>query len=300
MKIIRSPLRITLGGGGTDLPGWYREHGGFLISAAINKYIYFTGMERPFDRKIWLSYSKVEVCDHISEVKHDMLAKCLQKYSLPDGVEMHSASDLPGKSGMGSSGSFLVAALTCLNALKKVEVNRQQLAEQACRIEMEELGRSSGKQDQYIATFGGIITMDIDRSGEVKVKPLELDPIYLKSLQNNLLIYYMGGSRESEQILGHQDAMFRQKVVDTVSKMKRIQEIGYESKDCLLTGDLDRFGRLLHEHWEVKKSITEKMSNPSIDRFYEQAMGVSSWVLVAAAIACSMFSQPSSSISVIG
>jgi D-glycero-alpha-D-manno-heptose-7-phosphate kinase len=156
MIIVRAPLRISLGGGGTDLPSWYERHGGCFLSASINKYIYMTGSERLVDKKLWLSYSQTEVCDRVSDVKHSFLRACLARYQLERGVEIHSISEVPGNSGLGSSGAFLVACLTLLNAMEKVEMSRQDMAELACRIEMVDLGKSSGKQDQYISTMGGI------------------------------------------------------------------------------------------------------------------------------------------------
>lgn len=272
MKFIRSPLRITLGGGGTDLPSWYSQYGGFLISAAINKYIYLTGCERPFDQRFWLSYSKVENCASPDEVKHDLLAEVLKLYSLKNGIEIHSVSELPGSSGMGSSGSLLVAAITLLNSVKKIESSRQEIAELACKIEMEYLKRSSGKQDQYIAAFGGIISMDIDRKGNTKVENLDIDSRIVKKLENNILIYYSGITRDAESVLSDQKKQFSEGKVDVVECMKKIQEIGYHSKEALLSGKLDDFGYLLNDHWLLKKKMSQKMSVSKIDEVYDLAL----------------------------
>lgn len=272
MKIARAPLRITLGGGGTDLPGYYEKHGGFLIAGAINKYIYMTGSLRPFDKKYWLSYSKLEVCDSVEQIQHDMLRQALAKYKLPTGVELHSVSELPGGSGLGSSGAFLVCALHLLNAFEKKEMTRQDLAELASRIEMVELGRSCGKQDQYSAAFGGIVALEIAKDGRVTVEDLRLAPSTVKRLENNLLMYHTGFSRDANDLLKRQSRKLASEEGDAVSRMMKIKDIGYRSRDCLVSGDLDGFGRLLHEHWELKRSMQSEMSNPRIDEVYALAL----------------------------
>ena len=186
MRMVRAPLRITLGGGGTDLPGWYQKNGGFLICAAINKYIYATGSRRIYDDKIWLSYSKVEVCNSIDEIKNGLFKKCLEKFNIPKGFELHSISELPGNTGCGSSGAFLVATLKLLSLMEKRILVTKDLAEIACHIEMVDLGHSSGKQDQYASAFGGINSLEINQKGEVTVTPLELDPITKKHLNHKV------------------------------------------------------------------------------------------------------------------
>jgi len=271
MKIVRSPLRISLGGGGTDLPGWYSQYGGFLLTAAINKYIYFTGCERPFDNKFWLSYSKVEVCDKVEDIRHELLNKCFSKYNLPRGIEMHSISEVPGSSGLGSSGAFIVGTLKTLNLINKTDMSLSELAETACRVEMVELKKSSGKQDQYIATYGGIIGMTLDKEGNVEVQPLDLTPMTVKRLESNLLIYYTGISRDAEVILAEQSNHFVQKNDTKIAMMKKIQEIGFQSRDALLAGKVDELGPLMHDHWLAKKQMSDKMSAPAIDETYEYA-----------------------------
>lgn len=272
MKIVRAPLRISLGGGGTDLPSWYAQYGGFLITAAINKYIYFTGCERPFDKKFWMSYSKVEVEDSAEKIHHDLLRICCSKYNLPKGVEIHSISEVPGSSGLGSSGAFIVGALTLLNSMKKIEMSRNELAELACAVEMVDLKAASGKQDQYVSTFGGLITMQLDKQGQVEVKQLDLELTSLKRLENNLLIYYTGVSRDANPILAEQGASIAQKSDDKIRVMTQIQDIGYRSLEALKQGDIDLLGPLMHEHWLAKRSISSKMSNDLLDVTYEQAM----------------------------
>jgi D-glycero-alpha-D-manno-heptose-7-phosphate kinase len=274
MIIVRAPLRITLGGGGTDLPDWYRQHGGFFVSASINKYIYLTGSRRPFDNKIWLSYSQTEVCENTSEIKHSFLQKCIERYNLKSGIEIHTVSEVPGNSGLGSSGAFLVGCLTLLNSMDKVEMTRQTLAELACRIEMVELARASGKQDQYISAIGGIAAFTINEDGRVTIEQMNLPSSTVRRLENNLLIYYTGVARDSNAILAEQNKAFEQKAMDKVTAMKEIQSIGYKSRDAIVSGDLDEFGRLMHQHWVTKKKMSNKMSDPMLDAVYDHAMTI--------------------------
>ena len=271
MRIVRAPLRITLGGGGTDLPGYYEKYGGFLISAAIDKYIYLTGSLRPFDKKYWLSYSKLEVSEDLSQIKHELFRKSLEKYSFSTGIEIHAVAEVAGNSGLGSSGAFLVGTITLLNSMKKREMSRQQVAELASRIEMVELGRSCGKQDHFISAFGGIISLDIDKQGNVEVSDLALSPHVLRTLQSNLLIYHTGFTREADTVLKTQTQNLKNDHAPVVSRLTKIKEIGLRSRDCLLSGDLDTFGRLLDEHWRVKREMQTDMSNPRIDEVYDAA-----------------------------
>ncbi|MDP7033527.1 MAG: galactokinase, partial [Planctomycetota bacterium] len=259
--------------GGTDLPGWYTKHGSFLIAAAMDKYIYATGSDRICDDKIWLSYSRVEICDDVSEVENALFRKCLEKFGNPKGLEIHSISELPGGSGCGSSGAFLVATLKLMSLMQRKVLDTQELAELACQVEMVDLGHSSGKQDQYVSAFGGIISMEIDTEGQVTITPLSLDKITVKHLNHNLMFYYSGITREANEILREQNQDIGGRKQSSVDAMHRIQEIGYESKEALESGDLDRFGRLLHEHWNVKKSMSNMMSSSFIDETYEFAMG---------------------------
>lgn len=272
MRIVKAPLRITLGGGGTDLPGYYEKYGGFLISAAIDKYIYMTGSPRYFDKKYWLSYSKLEVCDALGGIQHELLRKSLEKYQFDTGVEIHCISEVVGNSGLGSSGAFLVCVLTILHSMKKKEMTRQNVAELASRIEMEELGRSCGKQDHYIAAFGGIITLDIDTQGRVAVTDLPVDPHVVRGLEHNILIYHTGYARDANDVLRQQSRNLKNNQESVVSRLKKIKEIGYQSRDYLVAGNLEAFGRLLHEHWRLKKEMQVDMSNPRIDEVYDAAM----------------------------
>ena len=272
MRIARAPLRITLGGGGTDLPGYYEKYGGFLIAGAINKFIYMTISRRPFDKKLWLSYSRLEICDSVAEIKHDLLRKCLEKYSFTTGIEIHSISEVPGNSGLGSSGAFVVCLLTLLNSMSKREQTRIEVAEAASVIEMMELKKSCGKQDHYAAALGGIVTMEIDPSGRITVEDLNLDRETNRRLQQSLLIYHTGEYREADGLLSRQTRMLREGNPQARDRMREIKEIGYRAKAMLLGGDLDGFGRSLDEHWQLKRAIHGEMSNPRLDEIYQAAM----------------------------
>jgi D-glycero-alpha-D-manno-heptose-7-phosphate kinase len=274
MIIVRAPLRISLGGGGTDLPAWYQRHGSTFLSASINKYIYLTGSERVVDKKLWLSYSQTEVCELVGEIKHSFLRACLARYKLEKGIEIHSISEVPGNSGLGSSGAFLVGCLTLLNAIEKVEMSRQDMAELACKIEMFDLGKSSGKQDQYISAYGGISRFHIDQGGKVQASPLELPATTVRELESSLFLYYSGVTRNSDVILSEQATFLNEDKNDSISAMHKIQEIGIESEKALLAHDLDAFGDLLHQHWLAKKMISPHMTDESLDRTYDFARSI--------------------------
>ncbi len=274
MIIVRAPLRISLGGGGTDLPSWYQQHGSCFISASIDKYIYITGSERLVDKKIWLSYSQTEVCDKVSEIQHAGFRACLSRYHFETGIEIHSISEVPGNSGLGSSGAFLVGCLTLFNAMEKIEMTRQNMAELACQIEVVDLGRSSGKQDQYASAIGGISRFVINTDGLVRVEPLHLSPSALREIESSLFLYYSGVTRSSEPILSEQATALRSNVGDSVTAMHKIQEIGIESGKALETGDLDAFGELLHQHWLAKKMMSSHISDPSLDKTYDFARSI--------------------------
>jgi D-glycero-alpha-D-manno-heptose-7-phosphate kinase len=284
MIIVRAPLRISLGGGGTDLPSWYRQHGGSFLSATINKFIYMTGSERLSDRKLWLSYSQTEICDRVDDIQHSFFRACLARYRLETGVEIHSISEVPGNSGLGSSGAFLVGCLTLLNAIEKVEMNRPDLAELACRIEMVDLKKASGKQDQYASAIGGINRFDIDQSGQVQVKPLALAAGTISEIEESLLLYYSGVTRSSDPILAEQAGALNQQAGDPVAAMKKIQAIGLDSQRALEAHDLDAFGDLLHQHWLAKKALSAHISDPALDRTYEfaRSLGATGGKLIGA------------------
>ena len=272
MIIIRVPLRISLGGGGTDLPSWYSKNGGFLISASINKYIYLSGSFRNYDKKFWLSYSNVEICNSINEIKHNIFKNVLKKYTFNKGIEIHSISEVPGGSGLGSSGSFTVGLIKLLNVMSKIEMTKKEIAEKAAYIEMFELKSECGKQDQYVASHGGIISMKINEDGDVFIEDLNLEQTTLINLNNNLLIYHTGYARDAKILLKEQNKKIELKNSTSINSMKNIQQIGYDSYKYLIAGDIDSFGKLLDEHWKTKKAVSDRMSSNVLDEIYNYAI----------------------------
>ena len=271
MIITRSPLRISLGGGGTDLPSYYREHGGFVLSAAIDKYVYIT-LHETFQREYLIKYSATEVVQTIEEIKHPIIREALRMVPVTaPHLEIVSLSDIPAGTGLGSSGSFTVALLRALHTLNKDFVPRQVLAEQACHIEIDLLQEPVGKQDQYIASFGGITGFEFRRDGAVDVTPLPLSNETLYNLEDNLLLFFTGFTRSASAILAEQDQKTRGGDAGMIDHLHQIKQFGYESKAALESGDLRRFAAIMHEHWQRKKYRSKEMTNSQIDEYYQLA-----------------------------
>jgi D-glycero-alpha-D-manno-heptose-7-phosphate kinase len=268
--ITSSPLRISLGGGGTDLPSYYREHTGFVISAAINKYVYIT-LHETFAEEIIVKYSKMEIVKTPDEVKHPIVREALQLVGIDQNphLEITSMSDIPAGTGLGSSGSFTTALLRALHTLKKNSVPPRDLAEQACHIELERLGEPIGKQDQYIAAFGGITCFTFNPDGHVDVEPLRLSSETLSTLEDNLILFFTGFTRSASEILKDQDTRSKQKDTGMLDNLHFIKQIAFESKAAMEGGNLRRFAELMHVHWEHKKRRSQGMSNTQIDTYYE-------------------------------
>jgi len=267
--IARSPLRITLGGGGTDLPSYYRDHEGFLVSAAIDKYVYVNVM-RPFTEGIYLKYSQLEQVRNIADVKHPIVREALQVlgFKTPQ-IEITALADIPAGTGLGSSGSFTTALLKALYTHRKRSLSQNELAELACHIEIDRLGEPIGKQDQYIAAVGGVTCLTFHRDNRVSVKPLNISMDTMFALEDNLLLFFTGFSRSAGSILKDQNVRSQQSEPDMLSNLHYVKELGYRSRDALLEGKTKLFGELMHEHWEHKKRRSGGMSNPRIDEWYE-------------------------------
>jgi D-glycero-alpha-D-manno-heptose-7-phosphate kinase len=345
MIVVRAPFRLPLGGGGTDLPSYYQKYEGFLITAAINKYMFININEPAIVNKIKVNYSKVEIVelDEVKNLKHEIVRESLNYLKIKRPLEISSMADLSAGTGMGSSSSYTVGLLQGLNTLLRRHISLKELAEEACKVEIELIGKPIGKQDQYAAAFGGIIQLDIDRLGNVVVTPLTLDNEIIYELENRLMMFYTNIERDANEILdeqsrkismedevrgreragvgdkeslrqgekwsngemekenrkqklevrsqksvGSREVACEQSTVkseqertesmghgaegNTVVAMHRIKEIGYEVKEALTKGDVCGFGKLLNEHWLVKKSVSNKMSNSQIDNWYELAM----------------------------
>ena len=272
MIITRSPLRITLGGGGTDLPSYYREHQGFLVSAAIDKYVYVNVM-RPFSEGIYLKYSQLEHVEKTADVKHPIIREALQllDFRTPQ-VEITTLADVPAGTGLGSSGSFTTALLKALYTHRKRHLHQEELAELACHIEIDRLGEPIGKQDQYIAAFGGLTCFTFNVDNKVKVAPLDISMDTLFGLEDDLLLFFTGFSRSASGILKDQQVKSHNNDADMLSNLHYVKDLGYRSRDALESGNMVLFGELMHEHWENKKRRSGGMSNPQIDEWYELGM----------------------------
>jgi D-glycero-alpha-D-manno-heptose-7-phosphate kinase len=271
MIITRSPLRISLGGGGTDLPSYYRKHTGFLIAAAIDKYVCIT-LHQTYVQELIIKYSRMERVRSLDEVQHPIIREALRLAGL-DGsyLEITSMADIPAGTGLGSSGSFTTALLKALHAYKKNLIHPRELAELACHIEIDLLGEPVGKQDQYIAAFGGLTCFQFLPNDEVKAWPLKIDTETLYNLEDNLLLFFTGYSRSASSILKEQDDKSKSREQSMVDNLHFVKELGYQSMEALESGDLRRFADLMNVHWEHKKQRSGAMSNGDIDRWYDLA-----------------------------
>jgi len=269
MIITRSPLRITLGGGGTDLPSYYREHGGFLIAAAIDKYVFVTVM-RPFTPGIFLKYSKLEHIERIDEVHHPIIRESLRMldFKTPQ-VEITTLADIPAGTGLGSSGSFTTALLKALFAHRRRLLHPGDLARLACEVEIERLKEPIGKQDQYIAAYGGVTCFSFNPDESVDAVPLRISMDTLFDLEDNLLLFFTGFSRSAGSILQDQNVRTKQSDQDMLQNLHYVKELGLRSKEALEAGKPAQFGELMHEHWLNKKKRSGGMSNSRIDEWYE-------------------------------
>jgi D-glycero-alpha-D-manno-heptose-7-phosphate kinase len=272
MITTRSPLRISLGGGGTDLPSYYRDHGGFLIAGAINKYVYINVM-RPFSPGIYLKYSHLEHVDNVNEVRHPIIREAIKMlgFKTPQ-VEITTLADIPAGTGLGSSGSFTTALLKALHAHRMRGIEPKQLAELACEIEIDRLGEPIGKQDQYIAAIGGLTCFTFNRDDTVDVAPLQISMDTKFDLEDNLLLFFTGFSRSASSILKDQDTRTKSSDNDMIANLHFVKELGLKSKTLLETGKTTEFGTLMHEHWEHKKRRSGGMSNEQIDHWYDLGM----------------------------
>lgn len=272
MIITRSPLRISLGGGGTDLPSYYKDHGGYLIAASINKYVYVTVM-KPFSPGIYLKYSEIEHVSTVDEVKHPIIREALSDFLESDPqIEITSLADIPAGTGLGSSGSFTTALLKALSAHFRGNLHPHELAELACKIEIERLGEPIGKQDQFIAAYGGITEFTFAQNGEVRGEQLRLQPETVHDLEDNLLLFYTGKSRSAGSILHDQNIKSIKKNSEMIENLHFTKEIGMRSGNALRSGDTMLFGSLLNEHWMHKRNRSEGISNNHVDHVYEIAM----------------------------
>lgn len=265
MIITRTPLRISLGGGGTDLPSYYVNHGpGFLVGAAISKYVYIA-VNRNFDDDILLKYSQVERVAKPRDVRHPLLRECLIATNTGPGIEISSMADIPTGTGLGSSGAFTVGVLKALRAHSHEAVSNADLAALACEIEMERLGEPVGKQDQYMAALGGITMLTFHADGRVEHSPIMLDPVARSLMEDNLLLFYTGVRRSASEVLADEQAGRPSGFASLKANMDDVRAIGYETAEALREADLARFGRLLTEQWRLKHARQPSGTHDRVD-----------------------------------
>ena len=271
MILARAPMRITLGGGGTDLPSYYSQHGGFILSAAIDKYMYIYVNRPAADDLIRVKYSRYEEVAEPDQIVHDLVRPALKLLGITRNVEIVSMADVPAGTGLGSSGTYLVCLLTALYELKRERVPTQALAEFACHVEIDLAGHPVGKQDQYLAAFGGITCLEIERDGRVQVTPANLCVTTAEELNSRVLLFFTGIRRSANDILQSQQQDTRSGDPTVVDSLHRTKELGFRVKEALEQGNLDQFGHLLHEHWENKKRRSSQISTDGMDRWYSVA-----------------------------
>lgn len=271
MIISRAPVRISMGGGGTDLPSYYEKYGGFLLAAGINKYVHIL-LNKRFEESIRLSYSKTEIVDNIKDIEHGIFRASLKYAGIKKQVEIISVADVPSNCGLGTSSAFTVSLLGALFSYKREYMSLHELAECACNIEINILNEPIGKQDQYAAVFGGFNGYTFHNDGSVSVEPVKISDGAMMELQSNLFLFYLNKKRSAGDILKVQNKKTKNNNTDVINRLHRIKEIGLHTKRILEKDKINEFGELLHEHWLIKKGISEKISDPFIDEVYETAI----------------------------
>jgi D-glycero-alpha-D-manno-heptose-7-phosphate kinase len=271
MIISRAPVRITLGGGGTDMAAYYAKYGGFTLAGSIAKYVYLA-INKRFDDTIRLSYSKTEIVRTVESIKHRIFREAFKRLNIGWGIEAVSIADIPANCGLGSSSVFTVSLLNALHSYKREYVSLNQLAEEACDIEINVLAEPIGKQDQYMAAFGGLTCLWYEKDGSVRVDPLNMQADLVHQLERNILLFYTRIERSASDILVDQADNVKRDHAKTVESLHGIKEIGLETKKAFAAGDLHYFGELLDQHWKIKKRLSDKISDPFIDECYEIAL----------------------------
>lgn len=267
MIIVQAPLRTSLFGGGTDFPGYYLQHGGCVLSSAIDKYIFVT-IKKRFDKKLRVGWTRTEMVDKVDEIQHELIREALRMTGICEGVEITTMGDIPSAgSGLGSSSTVTVGALHAMYALQRELVMAEQLAKQACEIEIEILGKPIGVQDQYIAAYGGLRFIEFMTSGEIVANRISLDTNTLRRLNNNLFLFYTGVTRKADSILSEQKDNIRSRE----SVLGEMKDIAHQACDQLQQGNIDAIGDLLHESWQLKKQLASRITNTDIEDLYQVA-----------------------------
>ncbi|MCL5291264.1 MAG: galactokinase [Actinobacteria bacterium] len=273
MIISRTPFRVTLGGGGTDLPSFYEKHGGFIFAMGLDKYMYVF-LNRPFvDRKVRLHYTKSETVDRVDGLKHELAREALKLHGIECAIEISSLADLPASTGLGSSSCYLVGLLTALHNYRHTYLSLQELAEEACHIELNILRKGIGKQDQYMAAFGGLTVLEIAKDGKVGVRQLGLGAGAIAELVANSHLYFLGKTRDAQEVLSDQDkAMKKEDATDrkqVEESLCNIKELGYRILEAIENENFDDYGLMMDEHWQNKKRLSNKISLTEVDELYD-------------------------------
>jgi len=270
MIICRTPLRISFVGGGSDLPSYYKNSKGAVLSTSISKYIYISIHPYFHKDKYLLKYSKTEEVDNIDDIDHPLIRLSCKYSKIGSGIEFSSAADVPAGTGLGSSSSFTVGSLNCLHEHRGLSISKEELAQKSCKIEIEELGSPIGKQDQYAASFGGLNVIEFNTDGKVDIIPVDISKKTKVELEKNLICFYVGGSRSANKILKEQSVMLEKTTIFNVQSL--MVDLVYESKKALETSNIDYFGELLNKNWELKKKLSSGISNEKIDLIYQEGM----------------------------
>lgn len=271
MIITRTPLRVSLGGGGTDLPSYYERFGGMVVAAAIDKYV-FVSMNRTFTADYFLKYSALERVERCEDIEHPIVREAFLAHKVEPSVEMVSVADIPAGTGLGSSGTFTVGLLRAIQAYQRDHATPGMLAEEACHIEIETLGRTVGKQDQYIAAFGGFMCFTFATDGKVTISPLAISSDTLHDLEEHLLMFFTGYSRDAEHMLEDQKVRSEQGDPEMIENLHFVKSVGEQSRTALESGETHRFADLMHEHWVRKRERSVGMTNDRIDQWYKRGM----------------------------
>jgi len=272
MIVSRTPFRITLGGGGTDLPSYYENHGGFIFSFCLSKYMYVCLNRPSADDLIRLKYSISESVESVEELQHDIAKACLKRVGINSKIEIASLSDIPAGSGLGSSSTYTVGLLNALYSIQGHYKSLEFLADEACTIEMDILKKPMGKQDQYLAALGGFVRLDIDKKGVVTPTKINIEKSIMNELNRNMLIFYTGQQRKNNKILNEQDSSTKKNNEEVLNSLHYIKESGYTILDIVQSGKLDNLGLMFKDHWEMKKKLSSGVTNDTIDSIYDTAL----------------------------
>lgn len=267
MIIVQTPLRISFFGGGTDFPGYFLSEGGCVLSSAINKYI-FVVIKKRFDDLLRVAYTRTEMAENIDAVQHELIRESFRKTGIDQGVEIITLGDIPAGTGLGSSSTVTVGALHAMYAFRNIQVPISQLAEEACDIEVNVLGKPIGYQDQYIAAFGGLRFIEFNKNGQITTEILDLNADIQRRLSDNLLLFFTGVTRKAESILGEQKNNINQRL----PILRKLKEMAYQAREALYAGQIDEIGHLLNESWQLKKQLANGISNADIEEGYNAAL----------------------------